>query len=59
MSAKRAQRRSDDLNGHPQTLGYRACAPKLPVYLALHMINGPRNVLVIHFPPLANGNQFR
>jgi hypothetical protein len=59
LAAQRAQGRSDDLNGHTQALGYLACAPKLPVYLAPHVINGPRNVLVIHFLPLANGNPFR
>jgi hypothetical protein len=51
MSAKHAQRRSDDLNGHPQALGYLACAPKIPVYLVPHMINGPHNGLVVHFRP--------
>jgi hypothetical protein len=51
MSAKHAQRRSHNLNGHPQALGYLTRTPKLPVYLAPHMINRPHNGLVVHFRP--------
>ena len=57
MSAKHAQRRSHNLNGHPQALGYLTRTPKLPVYLAPHMINRPHNGLVVHFRPFPMGIQ--
>jgi hypothetical protein len=57
LSAKHAQGRSDDLNTQPQARGYLACAPKLPVHLAPHVIDGPHTGLVVHFRPFPMGTQ--